>query len=313
MNYVRIATRKSPLAVWQAEAVAELLTQRHPGIQVQLVKLSTQGDRVLDSPLNKIGGKGLFVKELEQALLDQRADIAVHSIKDVPMSLPPGLQLPVILTREDPADALVSNDYGSLTEMPIGARVGTSSLRRIAQLRRHYPQLEFETLRGNVGSRLSKLDAGDYQAIILAAAGLKRLGLTERIAARFSYNDCLPAIGQGAIGIECRYEDSAIEALLAPLHHIPTARCITAERAFSRRLNGGCQAPIAGIAEYRNTSTEPSVQFRGLVADPSGARMVAGATTGPAAQTEQAQALGEQLAEQLLARGAKAILADLGL
>ena len=307
MKLVRIATRKSPLALWQANEVSRQLQSMHAGLTVELVTMSTQGDRVLDSPLNKIGGKGLFVKELEQSLLAGTADIAVHSMKDVPMDLPEGLHLPVILKREDPADAFVSNDYANLTSLPPGAKVGTSSLRRQAQLAARFPELEILPLRGNVGTRLEKLDTGKFQAIILAAAGLIRLGLSDRITERLNYDACLPAIGQGAIGIETRSNDTPTESLLAKLHHVETGVCVSAERAFNARLNGGCQVPIAGFAELDSSN---SLWLRGFVGDPAGGRIIASSVRGPA---DAAEKLGVQLAEELLDRGAGEILAAVGI
>ncbi|MGD8909544.1 MAG: hydroxymethylbilane synthase, partial [Chromatiales bacterium] len=240
---IRIATRKSPLAMWQAEHVAAELKRIHPKIVVEIQGMTTQGDKILDTPLAKIGGKGLFIKELEQGLLSGRADIAVHSMKDVPVELPEGLHLSVIMQRGDPRDAFVSNRYKSLDELPDGACVGTSSLRRQSQLAELRPQLQIKSLRGNVNTRLGKLDKGEYDAIILAAAGLIRLGFEERITAFISQEQSLPAIGQGAVGIECRSDDSRVNELIAPLHHPETASCVLAERAMNQRLNGGCQVP----------------------------------------------------------------------
>src|SRR5512139_2287512 len=244
----RIATRKSQLALWQAEHVRERLLSVHPGLRVELLPLSTQGDRILDVPLAKIGGKGLFVKELETAMLEGRADLAVHSMKDVPMDFPPELGLGAILAREDPHDAFVSNAYARLDDLPDGARVGTSSLRRQCQLRARRPDLRILDLRGNVNTRLRKLDEGEYDAIVLASAGLLRLGMGERIRARIPATDSLPAVGQGAIGVEIRNDDAGLRALLAPLHDADCADCVSAERAMNRALQGGCQVPIAGFA-----------------------------------------------------------------
>ncbi|MBV5272339.1 MAG: hydroxymethylbilane synthase, partial [Lamprocystis purpurea] len=245
---LRIATRKSPLAMWQAEHVAAALTALHPGLQVEILGMTTKGDRILDAPLAKVGGKGLFVKELEQGMLNGEADIAVHSLKDVPVEFPAGLHLAVIMEREDPRDAFVSNRFESLDQLPQGACVGTSSLRRQCQLAERRPDLRIEPLRGNVNTRLAKLDAGEYDAIILAAAGLIRLGFGSRIRGTIAPADSLPAIAQGAIGIECRIEDPRTNALIAPLHHGETALRIRAERAMNARLHGGCQVPIAGHA-----------------------------------------------------------------
>ena len=245
---LRIATRQSPLALWQAHYVKERLMACHPGLTVTLVPMVTRGDIILDTPLAKVGGKGLFVKELELALLEDRADIAVHSMKDVPVEFPQGLGLVTICEREDPRDAFVSNTYASLDDLPRGSIVGTSSLRRQAQLLTRRPDLQIRFLRGNVNTRLAKLDAGEYDAIILAAAGLIRLGFEQRITSPISIEDSLPAGGQGAVGIECRSADPEIHALLTPLHHADTAVRVTAERALNKHLNGGCQVPIACYA-----------------------------------------------------------------
>lgn len=298
---LRIATRKSPLAMWQAEHVAAALKAAHPGLAVELLGMSTQGDKILDTPLAKIGGKGLFVKELEQGMLEGRADIAVHSMKDVPVHLPDGLHLPVILEREDPHDAFVSNNYGNLDALPEGARVGTSSLRRQCQLAARRPDLQLLPLRGNVNSRLQKLDDGDYDAIILAAAGLKRLGFGARIRDAIGAEQSLPAIGQGAIGIECRSDDARINALIAPLHHVDTADRVRAERAFNARLEGGCQVPIGGHAVLEGDD----IWLRGLVGTPDGSELIEGEIRGPRADAE---ALGIALADELLGRGADRIL-----
>ena len=301
MNRLRISTRKSPLALWQAEHVRARLMATHPGLEVELVKMSTEGDRILDAPLAKVGGKGLFVKELEQALLDGRADIAVHSLKDVTVNLPVGLHIPVIGEREDPRDAFVSNKFDALAALPKGARVGTSSLRRTCQLRALYPQLEIVSLRGNVNSRLTKLDGGEFDAIILACAGLKRLGLGERIRVELAPEILLPAVGQGAICIECRMADFAIERLIAPLHHRTTAIRVAAERALNARLEGGCQVPIAAYAELN----DDVLRLRALVGEPDGSHVIRGEIEGDAARAE---ALGVDLANELLTRGARAIL-----
>jgi hydroxymethylbilane synthase len=298
---IRIATRKSALALWQAEYVKSRLEAAHPGLLVTLVPMVSRGDKLLDSPLSKIGGKGLFVKELETALLENEADIAVHSMKDVPMDFPEGLGLFCICEREDPRDAFVSNTYASLDELPQGSIVGTSSLRRQAQLLTRRPDLEIRFLRGNVNTRLAKLDAGEYDAIILAAAGLIRLGFEDRITSAISVDDSLPAGGQGAVGIECRSADSEIHALLAPLHHQDTATRVTAERALNKHLNGGCQVPIACYAVLEGEQ----VWLRGLVGDPNGGLLLSAEARAPRGDAE---ALGVRVAEDLLSQGADAIL-----
>ena len=298
---IRIATRKSALALWQAEYVKARLEQAHPGLVVTLVPMVSRGDKLLDSPLSKIGGKGLFVKELETALLENEADIAVHSMKDVPMDFPEGLGLFCICEREDPRDAFVSNTFASLDDLPQGSIVGTSSLRRQAQLLTRRPDLEIRFLRGNVNTRLAKLDAGAYDAIILAAAGLIRLGFEDRITSAISIEDSLPAGGQGAVGIECRSVDTEIHALLAPLHHADTAVRVTAERALNKHLNGGCQVPIACYAVLEGEQ----IWLRGLVGEPSGGLLLSAQARGP--QSAAAE-LGVQVAEDLLAQGAGAIL-----
>lgn len=298
---IRIATRKSALALWQAEYVKACLEKAHPGLLVTLVPMVSRGDKLLDSPLSKIGGKGLFVKELETALLENEADIAVHSMKDVPMDFPEGLGLFCICEREDPRDAFVSNTYESLDALPKGSIVGTSSLRRQAQLLTRRPDLEIRFLRGNVNTRLAKLDAGEYDAIILAAAGLIRLGFEDRITSSISVDDSLPAGGQGAVGIECRTADSEIHQLLAPLHHQDTATRVTAERALNKHLNGGCQVPIACYAVLEGEQ----VWLRGLVGDPNGGLLLNAEARAP---RSDAQALGVQVAEDLLSQGADDIL-----
>ena len=298
---LRIATRKSPLALWQAEHVAAALRRAHPGLIVEILGMTTRGDKILDAPLAKVGGKGLFVKELEQGMLDGTADIAVHSMKDVPVDFPQGLHLPVILEREDPRDAFVSNRFDSLADLPEGARVGTSSLRRQCQILERRPDLRVEPLRGNVNTRLARLDAGDYGAIILAAAGLKRLGFASRIRRHIETNESLPAIGQGAIGIECRTDDARTGALIAPLHHPETALRILAERALNHRLHGGCQVPIAGHA----TLDGDRLHLCGLVGDPDGSRTLRAQAGG---QSMEAEAIGAAVADALLAQGADLIL-----
>lgn len=300
---IKIATRKSPLALWQAEYVRDALISLHPDLQVELVKMSTQGDNILDVPLAKVGGKGLFVKELEQGMLAGKADIAVHSMKDVPVAFPEGLHLPVVCEREDPRDAFVSNNYPSLEALPQGAKVGTSSLRRECQLRATRPDLDVIPLRGNVNTRLAKLDAGDYDAIILAAAGLKRLGFDDRIRSALTPEQSLPAIGQGAVGIETRIDDDEINALIAPLRCAKTWSVVVAERALNERLAGGCQVPIAGYALLN----DGMIWLRGLVGRPDGSEMLRAEIKG---KEEDAQALGVAVAEDLLAQGADKILAD---
>ncbi|WP_044873179.1 hydroxymethylbilane synthase [Pseudomonas sp. LFM046] len=298
---IRIATRKSALALWQAEHVKARLEDAHPGIKVSLVPMVSKGDKLLDAPLAKIGGKGLFVKELETALLENEADIAVHSMKDVPMDFPEGLGLYCICEREDPRDAFVSNRFDSLDALPAGSVVGTSSLRRQAQLLARRPDLKIQFLRGNVNTRLAKLDAGEYDAIILAAAGLIRLGFEDRIRSSISVEDSLPAGGQGAVGIECRTADSEIHALLAPLHHEATALRVTAERALNKHLNGGCQVPIACYAVIEGDQ----LWLRGLVGQPDGGALLRAEAR---AALADAEALGVKVADELLEQGAGDIL-----
>lgn len=300
---LRIATRTSALALWQANYVKDRLEQLHPSLEVELVPMVSRGDKILDVPLAKVGGKGLFVKELEHALLNGEADIAVHSMKDVPMEFPEGLGLAVICQREDPRDAFVSNTHKRLDELPQGARVGTSSLRRQAQLLEYRPDLEIKFLRGNVNTRLAKLDAGEYDAIILAAAGLIRLGFQDRIAEYLLTERSLPAGGQGAVGIECRTDDDRTRALIAPLHHQLSAQQVLAERAMNRRLEGGCQVPIGCFAIHQ----EGQLYLRGLVASTDGKQILRDEIRGP---VEQAEAMGVTLAERLLAAGADQILAQ---
>ncbi len=298
---IRIATRKSPLAMWQAEFVKAELEQAHPGLVVELLPMVTKGDIILDTPLAKVGGKGLFVKELEVAMLEGRADIAVHSMKDVPVEFPEGLGLVTICEREDPRDAFVSNHYNSIDELPQGAIVGTSSLRRQCQIRAQRPDLIVNDLRGNVNTRLRKLDEGQYDAIILACAGLKRLKMHARIRSEMTPEISLPAVGQGAVGIECRLDDQRVRQLLAPLNHQPTATRVLCERAMNNRLQGGCQVPIGSYAELQGDT----IWLRALVGEPDGSIIVRAEISGPIADAEQ---LGETLAEELLAKGAKDIL-----
>jgi len=301
MKTLRIATRKSPLALWQSEHVAAQLRQAHPQLEVALVPMSTRGDEILDRSLAAIGGKGLFLKELELAMQRGQADCAVHSLKDVPMELEPGFALPAILARADHADAFVSAHHDSLAALPEGARVGTSSLRRQAQLRALRPDLALGDLRGNVNTRLAKLDAGDYDAIILACAGLQRLGLEGRIRSRLDAPDWLPAPAQGAIAIECRDDAPELAALLAALDHAPTRTCVEAERAMNRALHGSCHVPVAAMAVL--DGDQLSVQ--GIVGDAGSGRLVRAEAAGAA---DASQALGRQVAEMLLARGAGELL-----
>ena len=301
---VRIATRKSPLALWQAEFVRDSLLALHPDLNVELVKMVTQGDKILDTPLAKVGGKGLFVKELEVGMLQGDADMAVHSMKDVPVEFPDGLHLAVICEREDPRDAFVSNTYKNIEDLPQGAKVGTSSLRRTCQIRAWRPDLEILDLRGNVNTRLQKLDDGEYDAIILAAAGLKRLEFEDRITQYLGTDVSLPAIGQGAVGIECRSDDARVNNLIAPLNDHKTHTRVLAERAMNLRLHGGCQVPIAGYAEFE----QGVILLRGLVGQVDGKEIIRGEIAGP---PEQAEELGTVLAEDLLSRGADRILSEL--
>ncbi len=301
-----IASRESALAMWQAEFIRDRLRALYPQTEVSILGMTTQGDQILDVTLAKIGGKGLFVKELETALETGRADIAVHSLKDVPMNLPEGFMLACIGEREDPRDAFVSNDYASLRDLPTGAVVGTSSLRRESQLRARFPHLKVEPLRGNVQTRLRKLDEGQYAAVILAAAGLKRLGLSQRIRATLDSADSLPAVGQGALGIECRTDRTDLVGVLAPLHHADTAACVLAERAMSRALAGSCQVPLGGFAELNGGM----LRMRGFVATPDGTRLLRAERAG---STADAEALGNGVALDLLSQGAGEILAALAL
>ncbi|KHM44833.1 porphobilinogen deaminase [Pseudoalteromonas distincta] len=300
---VRIATRKSALALWQAEFVKAELERFHADVHVELVPMSTQGDIILDTPLAKIGGKGLFVKELEQAMLDGRADIAVHSMKDVPVEFPQGLALHTICEREDPRDAFVSNNFANLSALPQGAIVGTSSLRRQCQIKALRPDLDIRDLRGNVNTRLGKLDDGQYDAIILAAAGLIRLEMESRIADYIEPEVSLPANGQGAVGIECRIDDEVTKALLAPLEHTQTRIRVNAERSMNRYLEGGCQVPIGAYALVDGEQ----VHLRGLVGAVDGSEILRDEVTG---HVNDAEKLGIELAKKLLAQGADKILAE---
>ncbi|MGB0834171.1 MAG: hydroxymethylbilane synthase [Psychrobium sp.] len=301
VDIVRIATRQSPLALWQAEFVKAQLEHFHPNIKVELVTMVTKGDKILDTPLAKVGGKGLFVKELETAMLEGRADIAVHSMKDVPVEFPEGLGLEVICEREDPRDAFVSNKYKNLDELPQGSVVGTSSLRRQCQIRAARPDLVIRDLRGNVGTRLGKLDAGEYDAIILAAAGLIRLEMPERIASFIEPEQCLPAVGQGAVGIECRLDDDRIKELLAPLEHTETRQRVLAERALNKRLEGGCQVPIGSYCVIDGDN----FWLRALVGNPDGSVMLTEEARGTLADAEQTAI---NMADKLLDRGGREIL-----
>ena len=304
MRTIKIATRKSQLALWQAEYVQNALLNAHPDLQVELVPMSTQGDKILDTPLAKIGGKGLFIKELEVAMLDGKADIAVHSMKDVPVDFPDGFGLHCICPRENPYDAFVSNQFSSLAELPKGAIVGTSSLRRQSQLRAHRPDLMIKDLRGNVNTRLAKLDKQEYDAIILACAGLIRLNMGERISQQLPPELCLPAVGQGAVGIECRNDDTSLIALLQALHDPATAARVTAERAMNAKLQGGCQVPIGSYAEL----TGQSLNMRALVASADGKRILRAQGSAP---IDQASSLGIRLADDLLTQGAAELLEQL--
>ena len=303
-SHLIIATRESPLALWQANWVKERLEAAHPGLSVSLLGMTTEADRMLSLPLYKVGGKGLFVKELEEALLDGRADIAVHSMKDVPMQLPPGLCLPVMCEREEPRDAFVSNRFDSLQELPQGALMGTSSLRRQSQLHALRPDLKMSPLRGNVNTRLKKLDDNEYAAIILAAAGLKRMGWEARIKDYLNIDESLPAAGQGVLGIECRENDFATQKLIAPLNHAATQICTTAERAMCRRLNAGCQVPVAAYAALQ----KEKITLRGLVARIDGTLIVRSEQLD---HKDNAEKLGLAVAEDLLRQGAGDILREL--
>lgn len=303
---LRIATRRSPLAMWQAEHVRALLQAADPDLAVELLPMTTEGDRQLAQSLARVGGKGLFVKELETALLDGRADIAVHSMKDVPAALPPGLTLGALLAAEDPRDALVSNHYAGLDALPEGGRVGTASLRRQAQLRLLRPDLRIEMLRGNVNTRLARLDAGEFDAILLACAGLRRLGYAERIREALDAEHFVPACAQGVLGIECREGDAETQRRIAALHDGPTATRVAAERAFNARLGGACQVPVAGHAVL----SADRLRLSGLVAAPDGTRAVRDAAEAPLADAAEC---GLRLAESLLAAGARDILNALGI
>ena len=296
-----IASRESALALWQAEFIKRWLIELYPQSEISILGMTTRGDQILNISLSKIGGKGLFIKELEQAMAEGRADIAVHSMKDLPMNMPPGFALAAIAEREDPRDAFVSNHYKSLDALPAGSVVGTSSLRRESQLRARFPYLQVQPLRGNVQTRLRKLDEGQYAAIILAAAGLKRLGLADRITTVLSPELSLPAVGQGALGIECLSERTDLIELMKPLHHIKTGQCVESERAMSRELGGSCQVPLGGFAEI----IEGELVLRGFVASPDGSRMLSAQLNGDPAAGET---MGIHLAKDLKAQGADEIL-----
>lgn len=303
-EHIRIATRQSPLALWQAEYVAAQLRGAHPGLDVSLLPMTTRGDRILDRSLSKVGGKGLFIKELEVAMLEGRADLAVHSMKDVTAEMASEFTLAAILEREDPRDAFVSNRFENIDALPQGARVGSSSLRRQCQLKALRPDLDLATLRGNVGTRLGKLDAGEYDAIVLATAGLQRLELAQRIRAVIEPEQCLPAVGQGTLGIECLAARADVIECVRVLEHAETAIRTRAERALNRRLQGGCDVPVAGYAELEGDL----IHLRGLVGLPDGTRVVSGAKRG---SVDEPEALGEALADELLAHGAADVLACL--
>lgn len=306
MKSIRIATRNSPLAMWQANDVKQRLEHEHPELLVEIVGMTTKGDQMLDRSLSKVGGKGLFLKELEVSLLDKTTDIAVHSMKDVPVDLPPGLEIAVLCEREDPRDAFVSNVYQNLYALPKSARVGTSSLRRVAQLKNAFPELEFVELRGNVNTRLSKLDAGDYDAIILAAAGLKRLGFEARISQFITPELCLPAVGQGVVGIECRSDDENVRTLLRPLHSIDSELVLAAERGMNAALEGGCQVPVAGYAKISNGKLE----LKGLVGKIDGSDVMSARKVSTKLTIESANDLGQNLAAELLRQGAGEVLRE---
>ena len=306
MKSIRIATRNSPLALWQANYVKEQLQNAHQDLLVEVVSMTTRGDQMLDRSLAAVGGKGLFLKELEVSLLNDETDIAVHSMKDVPVDLPKGLEISVVCEREDARDAFVSANYQNLYALPKGAKVGTASLRRVAQLKNAFPALEFIELRGNVNTRLSKLDKGDYDGIILAAAGLIRLGMSDRIKQYITPELCLPAVGQGIVGIECRSDDDATKALLAPLHNKGSALILAAERALNAALDGGCQVPIAGYAQVE----KGKIRMRGLVGNPDGSSVLRAEATSTTVSNVSAKELGERIAKDLLIQGAGNILAE---
>ncbi len=301
MNSIRIGTRRSQLALWQAQFVADALKAHHRDLEVEMVGITSAGDKTLDVPLAKVGGKGLFLKELEEALLDERVDIAVHSMKDVTVTLPDGLHIPVVCVRADPRDAFVSNDFAHLDEMPAGARVGSCSLRRQCILRARYPHLVVENLRGNVNTRLARLDNGDFDALILACAGLQRLGMAERIRAALDPAEFLPAVGQGAVGIECRSDDERVGQLLAPLAHRETTLRVSAERAVNAALEGGCHVPLAAYAVLDGEE----LWLRAMVGEPDGSNVLVAEGRGAA---DEGEALGRRVASDLREQGAGDIL-----
>ena len=304
MPIIRIATRNSPLALWQANHVQELLLEAHPDLEVEIVGMTTQGDQLLDRNLSQAGGKGLFLKELETSILENETDIAVHSMKDVPVEIPDGLTIAALCKREDARDVLVSNKYQNLYALHKGARVGTSSMRRISQLKSAFPALEFLELRGNVNTRLKKLDDGEYDAVVLAAAGLIRLGMQHRISQFITPELCLPAVGQGIIGIQCRSDDTATRELLEPLHNLESALDLAAERAMNEALGGGCHVPVAGYAEI----TKGKIRMRGMVGEPDGSRCLFSNRIATSMSEKAAIGIGQQVAEDLLEQGAAEIL-----
>ena len=301
-SMLRIVTRESPLAIWQAQFARALLQDAQPGLNVEIITVKTVADRFQHKSLAQMGGKGMFVKELEQALLNGAADLAVHSMKDVTVDLPAGLSIPAVLQREDPRDVLISNRYSSLTGLPAGASIGTSSLRRQCQLKAAHPGLALKDIRGNVGTRLQKLDDGAYDALVLAAAGIKRLGQEDRISRYLDVKDMLPAIGQGALGIETRSDDPRVLQLVQPLNHAPTRACVVAERALSRRLYGGCHLPVAAYAQ----TSGGELSMTALVGYPDGSRVIRDRISGA---VDLGEKLGAELGERLLQQGAQEILA----
>lgn len=303
MKVLKIVTRESVLALWQANFVKNKLQALYPDMEIVLIGVTTEGDKILDVPLTKIGGKGLFVKALEEKLLNHEADIAVHSLKDMPAELPEGLLIGAILEREDPTDAFVSNKFSSIKALPSNAIVGTSSLRRQSQLSAIRPDLSLQTLRGNVNTRLQKLDNHEFDGIILASAGLKRLGLADRITEILPSQKMLSAVGQGALGIECRSKDADIRHLISPLHHMPTAQCVLAERSMNAMLGGSCQSPVAGLAIINQ---DGMLKLEGMVATPDGQTILKAWAVG---NPEAMHLVGKQVAEQLLEQGADRIIA----